>query len=429
MRGFRFSICLFAALIAAASLRAQDAPQSAREVEKRERERELEILKGDLERAEAVNARLKAEVDAIKNDRTRLAKALQDSAARMRETEVNLAATEQRLAPLAAREGELRAGLEARRDQLAALLGAVQRMGRNAPPAILMQPDDALRAIRTAILMGAVVPELRAEAETLVASLRELAKLKGEIEAERTALAAARGDLDVERRRLAALVEERQRLLVRNQLSLATDRTRLQTLAKRTETLRELIAGIDQELAAAARKPETPSAANRPPAIDPSLALADPERTKPAIPFGQAKGRLVLPVIGSILRQFGALVDPKTRAGGISIQSPPGTTVVSPCDGRVVFAGEFRAYGNLLILDAGDGYHVLLAGMEQFTVEVGQFVRLGESVAVMGLRPDPASSAEAKPRTPILYVEFRKDGESIDPGPWWLATEKQKVRG
>jgi septal ring factor EnvC (AmiA/AmiB activator) len=111
MRGFRFSICLFAALIAAASLRAQDAPQSAREVEKRERERELEILKGDLERAEAVNARLKAEVDAIKNDRTRLAKALQDSAARMRETEVNLAATEQRLAPLAAREGELRAGL------------------------------------------------------------------------------------------------------------------------------------------------------------------------------------------------------------------------------------------------------------------------------------------------------------------------------
>lgn len=433
MRGLLLGACLGVSLLtsqlAFAPLRAQDAPQSAREVEKRERERELEILKNDLERAEAINAKLKSEVDAIRNDRARLAQALQESAARMRDTEAKLADAEKRIAPLAARESELRAGLDARRDQLAALLGAAQRMGRNAPPALLMQPDDALRAIRSAILMGAVVPELKAEAETLVAALQELAKLRSEIETERTTLAAARAELDIERRRLAALVDERQRVLVRNQQALAADRTRLQTLAKQTETLRELIAGIDRELAAAAKKAEHPAAANRPAPIDPSLALADPERTKPAIPFGQAKGRLVLPVIGSIFREFGAFLDPKTRAGGISIQSPPGTTVVSPCDGRVVFAGDFRAYGNLLILDAGDGYHVLLAGMEHFTVEVGQFVRLGESVAVMGLGPDPASGGEAKTRTPILYVEFRKGRESIDPGPWWLATEKQKVRG
>ena len=85
-------------------------------------------------------------------------------------------------------------------------------------------------------------------------------------------------------------------------------------------------------------------------------------------------------------------------------------------------------YGQLLILNVGGGYHVLLAGMERISVDLGQFVVTGEPVAVMG----GAQSAVAKAggaSQPVLYVEFRKDGVPVDPGPWWAANEGQKVRG
>jgi septal ring factor EnvC (AmiA/AmiB activator) len=95
----------------------------------------------------------------------------------------------------------------------------------------------------------------------------------------------------------------------------------------------------------------------------------------------------------------------------------------------VVYAGNFRNYGQLLILNAGGGYHVLLAGMERISVDLGQFVITGEPVAVMGGEVQSAAVGAGRIGQPILYVEFRKDGVPVDPGPWWATTEGQKVRG
>ena len=96
----------------------------------------------------------------------------------------------------------------------------------------------------------------------------------------------------------------------------------------------------------------------------------------------------------------------------------------------MVYAGPFRNYGQLLILNAGGGYHVLLAGMERISVDVGQFVLTGEPVAVMGGGAQSAVTAHSgRSSQPVLYVEFRKDGIPVDPGPWWAASEGEKVRG
>ena len=97
----------------------------------------------------------------------------------------------------------------------------------------------------------------------------------------------------------------------------------------------------------------------------------------------------------------------------------------------MVYAGPFRTYGQLLILNAGGGYHVLLAGMDRISVDLGQFVLTGEPVAVMGERRGSQASAAvtAGSNQPVLYVEFRKDGTPIDPSPWWAANEGEKVRG
>jgi septal ring factor EnvC (AmiA/AmiB activator) len=417
--------CLLIAALAAAPSLAQT-PQSAREVEALERKRELEILKTELERAEAANAKLKSEIDSLKSDRKQLGQTLQQTTQRIRDIEAKLAATERRLAPLTRQQTELRGSLEQKRELLSQVLGALQRMGRNPPPAVLLHPDDALRSVRAAIMLGAVLPELRTEAETLAAELAELSRLRSETATEQEALKTARATLELERQRLAVLVNERQRALATSEQTLAAERAKAQALGRQTENVRDLINRAEKEIASAAN---AAAAANRPPKIDPNLSFEDPARSAPAISFAKAKGRLVRPVSGSLLRDYAPAHDPKGQSKGISIETTAGAEVIAPADGWVVFAGPFRAYGNLLILNAGDGYHVLLAGVGTFTVELGQFVRMGEPVAVMALGPNPASGNEAANPRSILYVEFRKDGESIDSGPWWLATDKQKVRG
>ena len=114
---------------------------------------------------------------------------------------------------------------------------------------------------------------------------------------------------------------------------------------------------------------------------------------------------------------------------GLSVASRAGAQVTAPCDGWVVYAGPFRSYGQLLILNAGGGYHVLLAGMERISVDLGQFVLTGEPVAIMGGGPQSAAAVATGSNQPILYIEFRKDGAPVDPSPWWAANDSEKVRG
>jgi septal ring factor EnvC (AmiA/AmiB activator) len=104
--------------------------------------------------------------------------------------------------------------------------------------------------------------------------------------------------------------------------------------------------------------------------------------------------------------------------------------VTSPCDGWVVYAGPFRSYGQLLIINAGGGYHVLLAGMERIDVQLGQFILAGEPVAMMASqRLASAGATPVAAAQPVLYVEFRKEGTSIDPAPWWATSSDEKVGG
>lgn len=426
---FRFvklvrAFLLAAALCAAPSL--AQTPQSAREVEKLERERELEILKSDLQRAEAANAKLKSEIDTLRNDRKQLGQTLLQTSQRIRDVESKLSAAEARLGPLVKQQADLHATLEGKRELLSQVLGALARMGRNPPPALLLQPDDALGAVRAAIMLGAVLPELRTEAETLAIELAELSKLRAEAATEQETLKTARSTLELEGQRLTALVNERQRQLATSEQTLSVERAKALALARQTENARDLIGRAEKEIASAAN---AAAAANQPVKIEPNLGFEDPARQTPAISFVQAKGRLVRPVSGSLLRDYAPAHDPKGLSKGISFETAAGAQVIAPADGWVVFAGPFRAYGNLLILNAGGGYHVLLAGVGTFTVELGQFVRMGEPVAVMASGLNPASGNEAANPKSILYVEFRKDGESIDSGPWWPATDKQKVRG
>jgi septal ring factor EnvC (AmiA/AmiB activator) len=216
------------------------------------------------------------------------------------------------------------------------------------------------------------------------------------------------------------LTDQRQKQETETEQALAAERQRAALLARQADSLKDLIAKLEHDTGAI----RVPAGRND------LAALNDPGRLAPAVAFATAKGMLPLPVNGVRLREFGAPDGVGGTEKGLSVAARTGAQITAPCDGWVVYAGPFRNYGQLLILNAGGGYHVLLAGMGRISVDPGQFVVTGEPVAEMGDGGGQGAAAlAAGSGQPVLYVEFRKDGTPVDPSPWWATNEGEKVRG
>jgi len=398
----------------------------------KQREQELEATRAQQKNAAEAQEKLRAEIAAIGQDRSKLNAQLIDIAAQVRSVETRIGDAEARLRPLDLREQKIRGTLDSHRSEIVEVLAALQRAGRRTPPALLVRPEDALQSLHTAIMLGAVVPELRARAEKLAGDLTELVVLRKTIATERDRLALDRDKFADDQIRLAALVEERQRKQSSVEKDMEAEGARAIALSRQVDSLQGLIAKMEQDLTSAAKAAATAGLQGAPATLTgkPNLgAFKDPARLSPAIAFASAKGLLAMPVNGVKIRDFGGSDGAGGVEKGISLATRPGAQVTTPCDGWVVYAGPFRSYGQLLILNAGGGYHVLIAGMERISVNIGQFVLTGEPVATMGSRSQVASILATNASRPVLYVEFRKDGTPIDPGPWWAASEGEKVRG
>jgi septal ring factor EnvC (AmiA/AmiB activator) len=433
----RLAIAAIACVVAAGSAFAEDgdvAPPPVPTAARDARQAELDAVTRDITLSESRKAELKREIDALDKDRTTLNQSLIDANLEVQKLEAASDRTERRLRALLADEDRIRASLNERRDVLAEILAALQRMGRRPPPAMLVRPEDALTSVRSAILLGAIVPDLRDAADKLANDLRTLVSLRQDQEHERDRLRADATALVEGRARITLLLEQKRAERAASAEALANEEQRATALAAQATSLRDLIARLESENAtagaAAAAADKAAAIARTEGGGKPAKSLGKADRLAPAVAFVDAKGLLPMPVSGTIVRNFGDKDGLGGRSQGISVATRPGGQVSSPTDGWVVYAGPFRSYGQLLIINAGDGYHVLLAGMERTDVQLGQFVLAGEPVAVMA-EPKLASlgAADVGATQPVLYIEFRKDGTSIDPAPWWAASNAEKVGG
>ncbi|MER8883874.1 murein hydrolase activator EnvC [Mesorhizobium sp. M0816] len=376
-------------------------------------------------------AKLAADIAAVKKDHASITAALIQSAMTEQKLGQDIEDIGGKLEGLKAQGQKIRASLAARRDVLAEVLGALQRMGLNPPPAILVKPEDALSSVRSAILLGAVVPELRQQTDMLLADLKEQSRVTASIEAERARLTAAVGEQAAEKKRLGMLLEAKQKLAADTQTALAAEKQRSATLAAKAGSLKELIASLEADRArkaadaAKAAEQKTADADKGPasaaaPTELASLPVPESNRLTAAAPFSALQGQIALPVTGRIKRRFGADDGNGAVMLGDMVATQSGAIVTAPADGNVLYAGPFRSYGQLLILNAGNGYHVVLAGMSRISVASGQSVLAGEPVGAMGeARVASTSASKNGNATPELYVEFRKDGKPVDPAPWW----------
>jgi septal ring factor EnvC (AmiA/AmiB activator) len=387
-------------------------------------------------------AKLAADMATVKKDHASITAALIQSAMTEQKLGQDIEDIGAKLEGLKGEEQKIRASLAARREVLAEVLAALQRMGLNPPPAILVKPEDALSSVRSAILLGAVVPELRQQTEILLADLKEQSRVTASIEAERARLTAAVGEQTAEKKRLGMLLEAKQKLEAETQTALAAEKQRSAALAAKAGSLKELIASLeadkarkaadaakaaeqkaaDADKAPAQTAPAQTAPAQKAPAQTELAALPVPEanRLTAAAPFSALQGQIALPVTGKIKRRFGASDGNGAVMLGDMVATQSGAIVTAPADGNVLYAGPFRSYGQLLILNAGDGYHVVLAGMSRISVASGQSVLAGEPVGAMGeARVASTSASKNGNATPELYVEFRKDGKPVDPTPWW----------
>ncbi|MER9541522.1 murein hydrolase activator EnvC [Mesorhizobium sp. M0437] len=376
-------------------------------------------------------AKLAADIAAVKKDHASITAALIQSAMTEQKLGQDIEDIGGKLEGLKAQGQKIRASLAARRDVLAEVLGALQRMGLNPPPAILVKPEDALSSVRSAILLGAVVPELRQQTDMLLADLKEQSRVTASLEAARARLTAAVGEQAAEKKRLGMLLEAKQKLAADTQTALAVEKQRSATLAAKAGSLKELIASLEADRArkaadaAKAAEQKTADADKGPvsaaaPTELASLPVPESNRLTAAAPFSALQGQIALPVTGRIKRRFGADDGNGAMMLGDMVATQSGAIVTAPADGNVLYAGPFRSYGQLLILNAGDGYHVVLAGMSRISVASGQSVLAGEPVGAMGeARVASTSASKNGNATPELYVEFRKDGKPVDPAPWW----------
>ena len=316
---------------------------------------------------------------------------------------------------LARRRNEAQARLEARAAALQPLLPLIERLSLYPAETLLTLRADPDRALTGLLVLKGIARQLEADAEALRAEQAEVARLGTALTAQESRLTAAQSAQAAQSAGLdRQLSEARSRPEPEDAAVLAARRAAIQ--ASQAETLRAALTQLDlARRQDEARARSDAAAAER--ARQDALAAQARQRqvvlAQPAGPgLGEPHGQLGAPVAGAVTRAFGEPGE-AGAAAGISYSPPPSARVSAPCTGRVVFAGPFRSFGQLVIVDCGGGYHFVLAGLDRLDAQAGMPVQEGEPIGVM---PDwdPRSALER----PKLYVELRQGDAPINPAPY-----------
>jgi murein hydrolase activator len=381
-----------------------------------ERQREQDKALADRE------AGLQKEIDQLRGQ-------LVDAAAAARVHEQAVAEHRQALTKLEAEEKTKVEALNGRRRQLSDLLMALTRHAQQPPEALIASPTTPEDTIRAALLLASAVPELEAEAASLKGDIDDLDKVRKAEAATREGLEKESRDLARDRSRLEGLVAQRSNLQQQTQAERKKAQAEADRLAHTAKDIKDLMERLEAERAQ--RAAAAAAAARRAPPSAPALAAPKPARPPSGNTELAALPKPIAPVTGRLLSPFGSRDGSGGANRGVTLEVTTGSPVLAPFVGRVVYAGPFRDYGQLLIIEHGEGYHLLLAGLGRIDSALGESVLAGEPIGIVGnpVGGNPGNTAATGDgKSSRLYLELRHNGRPIDPMPW-LGASTDKVNG
>ncbi|MCC5969925.1 MAG: peptidoglycan DD-metalloendopeptidase family protein [Pararhodobacter sp.] len=309
--------------------------------------------------------------------------------------EVGLSALRAGLREAALREATIRRQFDQQSEQVARLLAAMMAVERLEGPALLLHPDGPLGTARAGMMLADLAPAMQAEADRIGALLREMQTLRQLRETAAETLAMGLRSLQEARTDLSQAMADRRELPPR----MAEDEDAMLALLASAQTLEALATG---------------------------LAAAPVNLSDPLPDFTQALGRLPMPVQGAILRRAGEVDASGVARPGLVLATEPGALVTAPWAGTIRYRGPLLDYGNVILLEPGEGYLVVLAGLDLVYPRVGDVVTQGDPMGLMpGALPTEAeflASASVAGRSETLYLEIRDNGQAIDPEVWFDLT-------
>lgn len=398
---------------------------------------QLKELEASLSLSKDKSDKLKADIEAMKGDREKQNAALIAAAARVKAAETEIAAVQTKIGDLIVQELDTRGRLDGADASISNVLAALERISKDPPPAIIVDPSDALGSARSALLISAILPQLKAKADQVTSDLKHLTEIKTAAQAEEANLKANFDVLEEEQLRIATLIQAQKQNEQTATATLAEEQKQAAEMADKAAQLKQLIADLGRQAQAVAVAADATAAANaggKTPKLDNDtvkLALANTARQQPAVPFAAARGFLDFPVTRGVnVVNFGDGDGFGGVSDGVSVVTNAEAPVRAPADGWVLYTGNYLNYGQIVILDAGQDYTILLAGMARVDVKPGQFVLMGNPVGVMGSRTigrTVATSAGAQ--RPTLYIEMRNKNVPIDPTGWWASSDNPTQSG
>ena len=359
------------------------------------------------------SAQIERQANQVKNELDLVNRKMIEAARKIQAGEDEVAQKKAELDKLQQHLSDSEQKFEAEHGMLIETLAALQTLALRPSEAVLIQPLSPVEVMRSSILLRGSVHVLKDRAELIRQSIEDISNQKQEIAKRLEELEVKNVQLAKQQDEMAAL--SKQKSTMYNQLSAQSKEAKQQAqlLAGQAKDVRDLLNKLEtqrlnqrkleeKQRLAQEREVEKLRQEN-----NYSMRAESKPTTPPATHFAQAKGRLIRPARGPIITAFHQEMSKGVTSNGIDIQTASKAQIIAPFDGTVMFAGPFKNFANLVIIDHGDGYTSLLSGLNETYAEVGQLILAGEPVGIM------PSTDHSK-----LHMEIRKNNHPLNPTDW-----------
>ncbi len=355
-------------------------------------------IETEKKQTEARKAALEAQSEKLHEDMAKTQDQLVGIASDVKKNETRLSGLEKRMAENRIEQDAIQTRLKKDKNSIGNLVLALERLERTPPEAILARPGAPLETAQSAMLLQSILPNIYGRAESLKKDLNRLDALLKEMESDQAEVKATALSLSAKQDEIGKLLKTRKNLYAKTQTDLRAQDQALREISARARNLQDLVSRIEQ------REEE-----NRTKALAAAEAANEPARAAALRPTPIPKtGDAQLPISGMIRVGYKQMDDIGAESQGLTIEGRPRALVVAPMGGIVRYAGYFKNYGQIIIVEHQKDYHSLIAGLARIDTVVGQSVAAGEPVGTLAKSsPDGGK--------PTLYYELRLNGEPVNP--------------